>query len=79
MGVPFGNNDTGMINSRSKQPGISDETKQTEARNERVLKQVFSVDISPDGRYLLSSSRDGTMLWELDWEWEFPEDNDSRR
>jgi WD40 repeat protein len=30
---------------------------------------VWDVAMTPDGRFALSGSRDGTMrLWELDWE-----------
>ena len=33
-----------------------------------------SVAFSPDGRYVLAGSSAKTLkLWELDWEWEFPE------
>jgi len=36
---------------------------------------VNSVCFSQDGRYVLSGSSDHTIiLWELDWEWEFPEE-----
>ena len=35
---------------------------------------VHCLTFSADGRYILSGSEDKTIrLWELDWEWEFPE------
>lgn len=34
---------------------------------------MYSVCISPDGRWALSGSPDKTLrLWELDWDYEFP-------
>ena len=36
---------------------------------------VTSGVFSPNGRYILGRSRDKTVrLWELDWEWEFPQE-----
>ncbi|MGD0885241.1 MAG: protein kinase [Thermodesulfovibrionales bacterium] len=36
---------------------------------------VYAVAISPDGRFILSGSKDNTVkLWELDWEYEFDDD-----
>ena len=44
---------------------------------QRHLSSVLSVAISPCGRYGLSGSPDKTLrLWELDWEYEFPEAKD---
>jgi WD40 repeat protein len=40
-------------------------------------KRVASMAVSPDGRYLLSGGEDDFLiLWELDWEYEFPEPAD---
>jgi WD40 repeat protein len=34
---------------------------------------VYSITFSPDGKFALSGSEDGTLkLWRLDWKYEFP-------
>ncbi|MGB3346188.1 MAG: tetratricopeptide repeat protein, partial [Candidatus Humimicrobiia bacterium] len=38
---------------------------------------IYDIGISPDGRYIISCSSDKTIkLWQLDWDYEFPEEAD---
>jgi len=63
-----------LSGSRDKTIRLWDVVTAKEIRKFEGLSIVWSVCFSPDGRYILS---DNIILWELDWEWEFPEGRDN--
>ena len=43
-------------------------------------REISSVDFSSNGRFVISSSTDGSvMIWELDWEWRFGDKKGTER